>query len=515
MPIDLPFGFQLGKKTPAPEVEPKKQESFVAPESYDGTYTLETGGVFGTYVDFAGSVRDENQLISQYRQVSLYPEVDQAIEDIVNEAIINNDDRKPIKLDLSDNDDISENIKNKIYKEYDYILKTLDFGNKGSDIFRRWYIDSKLYYHIIIDREQPQTGIKELRAIDPTKIKKVRKVNKDKSKVGTNQVSFVKDVEEFFIYTDTDKDSAMPTPMTGIKIAKDSVAYAHSGVVDSGSKRVIGYLQKAVRPLNMLRQIEDAVVIYRISRAPERRIFYIDVGNLPKNKAEQYLRDIMNRYRNKLTYDASTGQIRDDRNHMHMLEDYWLPRREGGRGTEITTLDGGQNLGEMEDVEYLLKKVYRSLNVPTSRMEPDTGFNMGRSAEITRDEVKFFKFIEKLRARFTDLLMTLLRTQLLLKGVMSEDDWNNLRQTIKFTYNQDSYFSELKETEIMKERLDMLSQMDEYIGRYYSVEWIRRNILRQTEEDIDLIDTQIEKEKAEMPPEEGEDEFGGLEGGQF
>jgi len=515
MPIELPFGFQLGKKTPSPDVESKTQESFVAPEEYDGTYTLETGGVFGTYVDFAGSVRNDNAAIAQYRQVSLYPEVDQAIEDIINEAIINNDDRKPVKLDLSDNDEISENIKNKIYKEYDYILKALDFGTKGSDIFRRWYVDSKLYYHIIIDKEQPQAGIKELRAIDPIKIKKVRKVNKDKERVGTTQVPFIKDIEEFFIYTDTDKDSSMPTPMTGIKIAKDSIAYAHSGVVDSGSKRVIGYLQKAVRPLNMLRQIEDAVVIYRISRAPERRIFYIDVGNLPKNKAEQYLRDIMNRYRNKLTYDASTGEIRDDRNHMHMLEDYWLPRREGGRGTEITTLDGGQSLGEMDDVEYLLKKVYRSLNVPTSRMEPDTGFNMGRSAEITRDEVKFFKFIEKLRARFTELLMHLLRTQLLLKGVMSDDDWNNLRQTIKFTYNQDSYFSELKETEIMKERLDMLSQVDEYIGKYYSVDWVRRNILRQSEEDIDLINTQIEKEKTEMPQEEGEDEIGGLEGGQF
>ena len=293
-----------------------------------------------------------------------------------------------------------DTIKNKIYNEYDGILRLLEFHKKGSDLFRRWYVDSKLYFHILIDEKSPQKGITELRAIDPVKIKKIRKVDKEQQNIGINKVPFVKKVEEYFVYTNMDKNSPMQTPSTGIKISPDSICYVHSGIIDGNTKRVVGYLQKAIRPLNMLRQIEDAVVIYRISRAPERRIFYIDVGNLPKNKAEQY-RDIMNRYRNKLTYVASTGEFKDGRQHMHMLEDYWLPRREGGRGTEITTLDGGQNLGEMEDVEYLLRKVYRSLNVPISRMESDNGFNLGRSAEITRDEVKFFKFIEKLRMRFT------------------------------------------------------------------------------------------------------------------
>jgi len=503
MPIEL-FGFSIGKKNSSKPIEPlesKKQESFVTPESYDGSYTLETGGVFGTLVDFAGGVRDENALIRQYRQTAMYPEVDQAIEDIINESLVMDLDRKPIKLDL-EHTELSDNIKNKIYNEYDNLLRMLEFHNKGGDIFRRWYIDSKIYYHIILDNDNPQKGIMELRAIDPVKIKKVRKVQKEQRRLSNTVIPFVKKVEEFYVFTDTTKDSPYQTPTSGIKIAPDSICYVHSGIIEGTSRRVVGYLQKAIRPLNMLRQIEDAVVIYRISRAPERRIFYIDVGNLPKNKAEQYLRDIMNRYRNKLTYDATTGEIKDDRNHLHMLEDYWLPRREGGRGTEITTLDGGQNLGEMEDVNYLLRKVYRSLNVPISRMEPDSGFNMGRSAEITRDEVKFFKFIEKIRSRFTELFVQLMRVQLLLKGVLTEDDWNRILPDIRFTFNKDSYFSELKESEIMKERLDMLSQVDDYIGRYFSVEWIRKNILKQSEEDILKIDSQIQQEGSDQQPEE-------------
>ena len=492
MPLQL-FGYSIGKKDPVEPQESKKQESFVAPDSYDGTYTLETGGVFGTLVDFSGSVRDENNLIMQYRNMSLFPEVDQAVEDIINESIILDKDHKPVKLDL-ENVDLSDNIKNKIYDEYDGILRMLEFHRRGVDLFRRWYVDSKLYYHIVIDSDNPQKGIKELRAIDPVKIKKVRKVEKEQRHVGTSRVPFVKKVEEFYVYTDTSKDSAYTTPTSGIKISTDSICYVHSGVIDLSSKRVVGYLQKAIRPTNMLRQIEDAVVIYRISRAPERRIFYIDVGNLPKNKAEQYLRDIMKRYRNKLTYDSSTGEIKDGRDHLHMLEDFWLPRREGGRGTEITTLDGGQNLGEMEDVEYLLKKVYRSLNVPISRMEAENGFNMGRSAEITRDEVKFYKFIEKLRMRFADMFLQLLRVQLILKGVMSQDDWDRLSPDIRFTFNQDSYFSELKQTEIMKDRLDILAQMEDYVGKYYSTDWIRKNVLQQSEEEIMMIDQQIQKE---------------------
>ena len=505
MPVDI-FGFSIGKKKPVEPDQSRKEESFVVPDNYDGTYTLETGGVFGTLVDFNGAIKTENQLINKYRNASLFPEVDQAIEDIINESIVMNDDKKPIRLDLT-NIDLSENIKNKIYSEYDGILKLLEFHNKGYDIFRRWYVDSKIYYHVIIDTDVPQKGIKELRAIDPIKIKKIRKVNKEQRRVGNSTVPFVKSVDEFYVYINTDKNSSFQTPSQGIKIANDSVCYVHSGILDYSTNRVVGYLQKAIRPLNMLRQTEDAVVIYRISRAPERRIFYVDVGNLPKNKAEQYLRDIMNRYRNKLTYDASTGEIKDDRNHLHMLEDFWMPRREGGRGTEITTLDGGQNLGEMEDVDYLLRKLYRSLNVPISRMETENGFNMGRSAEITRDEVKFFKFIEKLRMKFSEMFIQLLKVQLLLKGIMSEDDWKRISPNIRFKYNHDSYFTELKETEIIKERLDIMSQLEEYVGKYYSTEWVRRNILRQSDEEMKEIDSQIQKEGSSIEENDEEEQY--------
>ena len=493
MPIDF-FGFQLGKKQKDSGKESESVKSFVAPESYDGTYTVEAGGILGTYIDFAGSIKGENDLINKYRGLALYPECDQAIQDVVNESIVMDNAKKCVGLNLN-TINLSDNIKNKIQVEFDNILKLLDFKNKAQDIFRRWYIDSKLYYHILIDENDPSKGIKELRAINPTMIKKLRKVNKQPQTLGNNAVPMVKNVEEFFIYKNTDKDSLYQTSTQGVKIHPDSICYVHSGMVDTATKRVVGYLQKAIRPMNMLRQIEDAVVIYRISRAPERRIFYVDVGNLPKQKAEQYLRSIMNRYRNKMVYDPSTGETRDDRNHLHMLEDYWLPRREGGRGTEITTLDGGQNLGEMEDVNYLLRKVYRSLNVPISRMEPDSGFNMGRSAEITRDEVKFFKFIEQLRTKFAVIFVSLLKTQLILKGILTEDDWKSISQDIGFTWTQDSYFSELKETEIMKERLDLLSQMEDYIGRYYSTEWIKKNILRQSEREMQEMQEQIENEK--------------------
>ena len=493
MPIDF-FGFQLGKKQKDSGKESESVKSFVAPESYDGTYTVEAGGILGTYIDFAGSIKGENELINKYRGLALYPECDQAIQDIVNESIVMDNTKKCVGLNLN-TINLSDNIKNKIQVEFDNILKLLDFKNKAQDTFRRWYIDSKLYYHILIDENDPSKGIQELRAINPTMIKKLRKVNKQQQTLGNNAVPMVKNVEEFFIYKNTDKDSLYQTSTQGVKIHPDSICYVHSGMVDTATKRVVGYLQKAIRPMNMLRQIEDAVVIYRISRAPERRIFYVDVGNLPKQKAEQYLRSIMNRYRTKMVYDPSTGETRDDRNHLHMLEDYWLPRREGGRGTEITTLDGGQNLGEMEDVDYLLKKVYRSLNVPVSRMEPENGFNMGRSAEITRDEVKFFKFIEQLRTKFAVVFVSLLKTQLILKGILTEEDWKSISQDVGFTWTQDSYFSELKETEIMKERLDLLSQMEDYIGRYYSTEWIKKNILRQSEREMEEMQSQIENEK--------------------
>jgi len=499
MPIEL-FGFSIGRSKEE-QVEPKSQRSFVAPDEYDGTTTIDAGGVFGTFVDFTGSIRDENQLISQYRGMSLYPEVDQAISDIVSDSVVHTGKDSPVSINL-ENLAVADSIKNKISSEFSEILRILEFGKKGTDIFRRWYVDSKLYFHVIIDEKNPSKGIMELRAIDPTKIKRIRKVERDTSKVGMNQLPTIKKIEEFYLYTNQDKDSKYYTPVSGIKIAPDSVCYVHSGMVDTGTKRVVGYLQKAIRPVNMLRQIEDAVVIYRISRAPERRIFYIDVGNLPKQKAEQYIKGLMNRYRSKLIYDSTSGEIRDDRKHMHMLEDYWLPRREGGRGTEISTLDGGQNLGEMEDVNYLLKKVYSALNIPASRMETENGFNMGRSAEITRDEVKFTKFVERLRSKFSELFVSLLRVQLVLKGVMSEDDWKLVSPHIGFDFESDSYFTELKHTEILRERLEILQSLDEYIGKYYSHDWVRRNILKQTDEEIKMIDSQIQQEQ----PAEGEGE---------
>jgi len=490
MELEL-FGFSIGKKKQEQAVENK---DIVTPDSYDGSYVLETGGVFGTYVDFSGAVRDENQMIQHYRSMALYPEVDSAIEDIVNEAIVLDQDRKPVKLNL-DHVNLSETIKTKVYGEFNHILKMLDFSNKAADIFRRWYIDSKVFYYKKVDKNDLRKGILELIPIDPVKIKKIRKVDKDKGYYGgVGPFSPIKSIQEYFVYTDTDKDAAFPTSGTGWKIAPDTVAYAHSGIIDSATKRVVGYLQKAVRPLNLLRQIEDAVAIYRISRAPERRIFYVDVGNLPKQKAEQYLREIMTRYRNKIIYDPTTGQIRDERNHMSMLEDFWMPRREGGRGTEISTLDGGQNLGQMEDVLYLQQKLFRALGVPLSRMMGDSGFNMGRSAEITRDEVRFNKFIDRLRHRFCLIFLDILKTQVILKGIMSEEDWNRVSQDITFRFNNDSYFTELKDNDILRERLDIIAAVTPYIGRFYSNEYIRKYFLKQSDEQILEIDAQITRE---------------------
>jgi hypothetical protein len=373
----------------------------------------------------------------------------------------------------------------------------LDFNNKGYDIFRKWYIDSKIYYYIQIDPTNPQAGILDLLPIDPIKIKKVRKIEKERKRIDPNVnvvVPVMKKMEEYYVYIDTDRDALIPTAPTGIKFSVDTICYVHSGIVDSATKRVVGYLQKAIRPLNMLRQLEDSVVIYRIARAPERRIFYVDVGNLPKAKAEQYVRDIMNRYRNKIIYDPSTGQIRDDRNFQSMLEDFWMPRREGARGTEVDTLSSGSNLGEMTDVEYFQKKLWQALNVPLTRMLPETGFNMGRATEITRDEVKFYKFIDRLRNRFSILFLNLLRTQLLLKGIISEDDWQTINQDIAFTYNRDSYFDELKETEILKDRMDILATVDPFVGRYFSEEYIRKYLLKQDDQDIIRMNIEMNNE---------------------
>ena len=516
------FGFEIGrnKDLGTPVIDPaisltnKGSESFVPPETYDGTYTFETGGVFGTYVDVGGQnlaaqMKGENELIGTYRGMSLYPEVDQAIEDIVNEAVVPGDDMETIKLDLDDVK-VSDIVKKKIHLEFKKITKLLNFDKRAHDIFRRWYIDSKLYFHILIDNKNPDQGVAEIRPIDPLKIKRIRRVNKKSKKnfettTGNVEIPLVANVEEYYLYTNTDKDSPYQTPTSGLKISPDSIAYASSGIIDGSSRRVIGYLHKAIRSLNMLRQTEDAVVIYRISRAPERRVFYIDVGNLPKNKAEQYLREIMNRYRNKLIYDQDTGQVRDDRNHLSMLEDYWLPRREGGRGTEITTLPGGDKMSQLEDVEYLLKKVYRSLNVPVSRMESENGFNMGRSAEISRDEVKFQKFITRLQVKFSELFYSLLRVQLILKGITTEDDWNDISQDIKFRFNRDTYFDELKENEIMSERINMLNTIQPLIGTFFTEDYIKKHILKMSDQEIrdlqDSFDQQPVQQEQQIPQE--------------
>ena len=514
MAIDF-FGFKFGKKNETDLVQ-NSNKSFVEPDTYDGAQTIEesaAGGFYGQYVDFIGSAKTENDLTHKYRAMSLYPECDQAIEDIVNDAIILGSNNKVVDINL-DHSKLSDNIKEKVSQEFDNILTLLNFNNKGYEIFKRWYIDGKLYYHIILhgdekDEKSVRKGISEIRAVDPVKIRKVRKVQKEQIRDKDNRttIPLVKNVEEFFLFTDTTPNTITPTQSSGIKIAKDAICYVTSGQVDSNTKRVVGYLHKAIRPLNMLRQIEDAVVIYRISRAPERRVFYIDVGNLPKQKAEQYLRDIMNRYRNKLVYNASTGEIRDDRKHMSMLEDFWIPRREGGRSTEITTLDGGQNLGEMEDVIYLQRKLFRALNVPLSRLETEAGFNLGRSTEITRDEIKFGKFVSRLRARFSTLFNNLLKVQLISKGIISENDWKALDQQLKYTFQTDSHFTDLKDMEILKEKMDVMRELQEYVGTYFSKEYIKKNILRFSEEELREMESQIEKE-AQAEPQEQEDDLG-------
>ena len=420
------FGFQFGRKQ-----KQAKEEvvSFVPKDHDDGAITLETGGFFGHYMDLDGRVKNDIQLVHKYREMALHPECELAIDDIINESIINDDNKQPVDINL-DEVSYSASVKKRISEEFDVVLGMLNFKKKGYEIFRHWYIDSRLYYHIIPHKDVKK-GIAEVRRIDPTHIRKIREVKKDQRVNKEQPITIVKDTDEFYIYNDKDAKfgSAPQAELRGLKISPDAINYVHSGLFDSSNKRVIGYLHKAIKPLNQLRMIEDAVVIYRISRAPERRIFYIDVGSLPKNKAEQYLRDIMNRYKNKLVYDANTGEIRDDKKHMSMLEDYWLPRRDGGRGTEISTLDGGQNLGEMEDVEYFKKKLYRSLNVPVTRLEADNGFNMGRASEINRDELKFNKFVRKLQSQFSVLFNNFLKVQLIAKGIIKAEEWEMLEHT--------------------------------------------------------------------------------------
>ena len=490
------FGFEIKRKTAQKELP-----SFVPKTDEDGSGVIQAGGHFGAYIDMDGDkVKNEVDLILKYRDIAAQPECDAAIEDIVNESIVGDHDEAPIDI-VMDELDISDKMKETIKFEFDSVLKLLNFNQYAHDIYKKWYVDGRLPYHIIIEKGSPKKGIKELRYIDPTKLRKVKEVEeKQDPKTGAK---LIEKVDEFFLF----QDKTMNGAEQGLKIYPDAIAYCTSGVMDPGRKRILSYLHKALKPVNQLRMMEDSLVIYRISRAPERRIFYIDVGNLPKGKAEEYLRGIMNQYRNKLVYDAKTGDIKDDRKHMSMLEDFFLPRREGGRGTEITTLPGGENLGQIDDIIYFQKKLYKSLNVPVNRLEQEAQYSLGRTTEITRDEVKFKKFIDRLRKRFSDLFMQLLKTQLLLKGIITESDWKEWKESIVFNFIEDNYFSELKQSEMLRERFDMLSSLDEYVGKYISNEWIRKNVLRQTEDEIEEIQKQIDQENkaGENEPPDGED----------
>ena len=497
------FGFSIEDTEP---LSPSAV-SPVPPNNEDGSDHYMSSGFFGSYVDIEGVFRTEFDLIKRYREMALHPETDSAIEDIVNEAIVSDSNDSPVEIELS-NLNASDGIKTKIRKEFKYILDLLDFDKKAHEIYRNWYIDGRIYYHKIIDLKNPEEGIQELRYIDAMKMRYIRQQKKKPGEQASRAVAQLKsdnpmdydfpEIEEYFIYN---PKSVYPTgnPMQtgagqGIKIARDAVTYCTSGLVDRNKGTTLSYLHKAIKSINQLRMIEDSLVIYRLSRAPERRIFYIDVGNLPKQKAEQYLRDVMMRYRNKLVYDASTGEIRDDKKYMAMLEDFWLPRREGGRGTEISTLPGGQNLGEITDIEYFKKKLYRSLNVPPSRMDGEGGFNLGRSSEILRDELKFTKFVGRLRKRFSNMFNDMLKTQLILKNIITPEDWESMSEHIQYDFLYDNHFSELKEAELLNERLTLAQAAEPYVGKYYSQDYVRRKILRQTDIEIIEQDKLIEKE---------------------
>ena len=485
------FGYSLDRKKGK-----KNAPSFVRKESDDAASPIAAGGYFGQYVEMgdAANKASEADLVGRYREMSLHPEADSAIADVVNEAIAGDLNDHPVDIDLQ-NMKVSQTLKNRIREEFENVLVLLDFDKKAYDIFRRWYIDGRLFYHKMINVDNPSEGITELRYIDPRKIKKVIEFDKPKDRqvqlVDPQVSTMIPKSVEYYIYS---PKGLKGYENNGIKIAPDAITYAHSGQLDMQRNYVLSHLHKAIKALNQLRMIEDSLVIYRLSRAPERRIFYIDVGNLPKQKAEQYLREVMSRYRNKLVYNADTGEIRDDKKFMSMLEDFWLPRREGGRGTEISTLPGGQNLGELEDVKYFQRKLYRALNVPESRLESESTFNIGRSAEITRDELKFQKFITRLRKRFSDLFNDLLKTQLVLKGIISLEEWDEYKEHIQYDYIADNYFSELKEKEIMNERLTALERMDPFAGRYFSLDYLRRQILKQTDEEITEIDKDMAQE---------------------
>jgi hypothetical protein len=490
MAIEL-FGFRIGRDNDSAEKQAVQVPSFAPPPNLDGAMEVAPGGAYGTYVDLEGTAKNEAELVTRYREMSMYPECESAVDDVVNEAIISNEHDDPVALNL-DKLEQPESIKKKIREEFDEIVRLLDFNTTAYEIFRRWYIDGRLFYHIMIDTAQPRKGIQELRYIDPRRIRKIRQPIKRTPVVGQNSKLIAPPYEEYYLFNPAGLSSGTLTQ--GVKISKDAICYVHSGLLDARNRMVLSHLHKAIKPLNQLRMLEDAVVIYRLARAPERRIFYIDVGNLPKAKAEQYVRDMMVRHKNRLVYDANNGEIKDARKFMTMLEDYWLPRREGGRGTEITTLPGGENLGQMDDVDYFRKKLYKSLSVPISRLEPDGQFSLGRSGEITRDEVKYAKFVERLRDRFTHLFDNLLEIQLLLKGVMTREEWKDMKNDIKYDFQRDNYYAEIKEQDMMNNRLAVLGVVDAYVGKYYSIEWIRKNVLRQTEDEMKELDSQMAAE---------------------
>ena len=487
------FGFTIsrGKSEEASLV----QQSFSPPTNDDGALTIQSAAYYGTYVDLDGTAKNEVELISRYREMAMQPEIESAIDDIINEGIVQDDDGKITQIVLDDLDQ-PDKIKKSIREEFNTVLRLLNYGHMAQDIFRRYYIDGRMYYHIIIDRENPVQGIKELRYIDPRKLRKVRELKKKKDE--RTGVDITNLVNEYYIYNDkVATGTSSNFGPVGVRITTDSIISVVSGLMDSRRAVVLSYLHKAIKPLNQLRMIEDATVIYRISRAPERRIFYIDVGNLPKLKAEQYLRDIMIKYKNKLVYDANTGEVRDDRKFLSMMEDFWLPRREGNKGTEITTLPGGQNLGELEDVKYFQRKLYGALSVPVSRLESNQSFSLGRSSEITRDELKFSKFVERLRAKFSDIFNQALRVQCVLKGICTAEEWDQFKEHIHYDFIKDNNFSELKEAELMNNRLSLLGQVDPYTGRYFSQAWIQRNVLRLTDDEIVEMQSEIDEEKAE------------------
>lgn len=497
MAIQL-FGFKISRDEE--EAQSDTVRSFAPPPDEDGAVTIQSAGVYGTYMDIEGQARNESDLINKYRDMATTAECESAIDDIVNEAIVYDENGGPVKINL-ENTKLPKTIKDKIRDEFDNVLSMLDFSNQGYEAFRQWYVDGRVYYHMMIDEKNPRRGIQELRFIDPRKIKKVREKVREKDPTGIG-VGTHKSVDYFLYMNKSNSQYGGATNSTGVKISPDSIAYVTSGLTDKDNKMTISHLHKAMKPLNQLRMLEDATVIYRISRAPERRIFYIDVGNLPKMKAEQYLRDIMVKYKNKLVYDAQTGEIRDDRRYQTMLEDYWLPRREGGRGTEITTLPAGQNLGELADVEYFQRKLYKALNVPSTRLEQDQAFGMGRASEITRDELKFAKFITRLRSRFAYLFDRILETQLVLKGVITKAEWNEIKEKINYDYNRDSHFTELKDAELIRERLSLLRDIDDYVGKYFSIEYVRKQVLQQSEEEMQLMDKQMAQGDEPPPAEE-------------